>query len=109
MRPLNMTVTELIEQYTKEDKLHVLEIATALGAMQEYQLRSYTEKVSINSFPTETFSEEEGLAFRNYYGDLTGIEMVEILEYPCFSEEICKIKKTICKEQNITISIDDFG
>lgn len=28
MRPTNMTVTELIEQYTKSDKLHILEIAT---------------------------------------------------------------------------------
>ena len=39
MRPLNMTVTELIDKYTKEDKLHVLEVATFFGAMQEYQLR----------------------------------------------------------------------
>ena len=33
MRPTEMTVTDLIEDYTKKDKLHVLEVATFFGAM----------------------------------------------------------------------------
>ncbi len=109
MRPTNMTVMELIEKYEKENKLHVIEVATAFGAMQEYQLRGYEERISINSFPTETFTEHEGLAFREYYGDLSGTEIIEILEYPYFSEEICRFKKDAFKSQNIHISIDDFG
>ena len=33
MRPLDMNVTELIEKYREENKLHVLEVATFFGAM----------------------------------------------------------------------------
>lgn len=47
MRPTEMTVSELIEEYTKKDKLHVLEVATFFGAMQAYFLRGYEQRVSI--------------------------------------------------------------
>lgn len=47
MRPTEMTVSELIEEYTKKDKLHVLEVATFFGAMQVYFLRGYEQRVSI--------------------------------------------------------------
>ena len=66
MRPTEMTVTELIDIYQKENKLHVLEVATFFGAMQEYQLRGYTENLSMNSFPSESFTDEEGKAFIEY-------------------------------------------
>ena len=57
MRPTDTTVTDLIEKYTKMDKLHVLEVATLFGAMQAYILRGYSERVSINSFPFGDFAE----------------------------------------------------
>ena len=47
MRPTELTVSELIEEYTKKDKLHVLEVATFFGAMQAYFLRGYEQRVSI--------------------------------------------------------------
>ena len=109
MRPTEMTVTELIEKYDKEDKLHVLEIATFFGAMQEYQLRGYTEHICLNSFPSEYFTMSESKAFENYFGDLTGLGIIEILEYPYISENACKFKKTACAQGNLMISIDDFG
>lgn len=63
MRPVDMSVMELIEEYTKEDKLHVLEIATFFGAMQEYVLRGYTEHICLNSFPSEYFIVNHYLIF----------------------------------------------
>lgn len=109
MRPTDMTVLELIDKYEKEDKLHVIEVATIFGAMQAYQLRGYTEKISINSFPSESFTDAEGNVFMDYYGDMSGVEIVEILEYPYFSEEVCRKKKAVCNRHNLDISIDDFG
>ena len=109
MRPTEMTVTELIEKYDKEDKLHVLEIATFFGAMQEYQVRGYTEHICLNSFPSEYFTMSEAKAFNDYFGDLKGLGIIEILEYPFISEHACKFKKTACAQGNLMISIDDFG
>ncbi len=109
MRPTNVTVTELIEQYIKADKLHILEIATFFGAMQEYQLRGYTEYLCLNSFPSECFSPSETKAFADYYGDPRGIGIIEILEYPYISEFACRMKKGDTKGQRLKIAIDDFG
>jgi len=109
MRPTQMTVTELIEKYTKLDKLHILEIATFFGAMQEFQLRGYTEHICLNSFPSEFFSPAETRAFANYYGNPVGLGIIEILEYPYFSEFACKMKKGDTKGQSLLIAIDDFG
>ena len=103
------TLTELIEQYTKSDKLHILEMATFFGAMQEYQLRGYTEYVCLNSFPSECFTPEETKVFAEYYGDPRSVGIIEILEYPYISEFACRMKKGDTKGQRLKIAIDDFG
>ena len=109
MRPLNMTVTELIEKYAKEDKLHVLEVATFFGAMQEYQLRGYTDRVCFNSFPSEAFTPDESRVFTEYYGDQTGLGIIEILEYPRIERELAKYKSDVIRSQDLWIAVDDFG
>ena len=109
MRPTQMTVTDLISLYTKYNKLHVLEVATFFGAMQAYQLRGYTEKLSMNSFPSEQFTEEEGQAFIDYYGDINGLTIIEILEYPYTNMECVKGKQFVASKHNLKIAIDDFG
>ncbi len=109
MRPLNMTVTDLIEQYAREDKLHVLEVATFFGAMQEYQLRGYTDRVCFNSFPSEAFTPEESRVFSEYYGDQRGLGIIEILEYPRIEKELAKYKTSVIRSQDLWISVDDFG
>ena len=109
MRPTQMTVMELIEEYTKRDKLHVLEVATFFGAMQEYQLRGYECRICMNSFPSEYFTIEESLAFDDYYGRMTGLGIIEILEYPYISEEAVARKRIATSAQDLWISIDDFG
>lgn len=109
MRPTQMTVMELIEAYTKLDKLHVLEVATFFGAMQEYQLRGYECRICMNSFPSEHFTEDESKAFSDYYGNLNGLGIIEILEYPYISEEACERKRMATAAQDLWIAIDDFG
>ena len=109
MRPVDMDVKELIDRYTKEDKPHVLEIATFFGAMQEYQLRGYTEHICLNSFPSEWFTPDETKAFADYYGDPRGLGIIEILEYPYYSEYARKMKLADTSEQRLQTAIDDFG
>lgn len=109
MRPTNMTVTELISEYEKANKLHVLEVATFFGAMQEFQLRGYESLLSLNSFPSESFTVDEGRVFKDYYGDISGKNIIEILEYPYTSQKAVTLKKAASKTDNIKIAIDDFG
>ena len=109
MRPQDMTVTELIDEYTGLDKLHILEVATFFGAMQAYQLRGYTEKLCMNSFPSESFTPEEGKVFMDYYGSIEGLTIIEILEYPYVNLEAVREKKMAAASHSLMISIDDFG
>ncbi|MBO4510881.1 MAG: EAL domain-containing protein [Lachnospiraceae bacterium] len=109
MRPTNMKVTELIAEYEKQDKLHVLEVATFFGATQEFQLRGYTELLSMNSFPSEAFTIGEGRVYQDYYGDIVKNNIIEILEYPYTSSKAVTLKKAASVQDGLTIAIDDFG
>ena len=110
MRPTDMTVTELIEEYAKKDKLHVLEVATFFGAMQAYFLRGYPERVSINSFPSDCMKSEEADAFLEYFGEeIRGRMIIENLEYPYFSLEHWKEKDRSVRAMDNLLSVDDFG
>lgn len=109
MRPTNMTVMELIDEYTKLDKLHILEVATFFGAMQEYLLRGYDEHISMNSFPSEYFTLSEQKAFADYYGNMNGVGIIEMLEYPYISQEAVQAKIEATSRQDLWIAIDDFG
>jgi len=109
MRPHDTTVTELIDRYTEENKLHILEVATFFGAMQAYILRGYTERVSINSFPCESFTKEEEDVFDAFYGDIDSLTILELLEYPHLSIPDWKEKESDCRRKNIYIALDDYG
>lgn len=109
MRPKEMSVTDLIDVYTANDDLHILELATFFGAMQAYTLRGYTEKVAINSFPCESMSSSEGKVFDDYFGDVRGKMIVELLEYPRFSIEHWIEKRDVVIDKENIISLDDYG
>ena len=110
MRPTDMTVTELIEKYSKRDKLHVLEVATFFGAMQAYFLRGYQQRVSINSFPSDCMKQEEADAFLEYFGEeIRGRMIIENLEYPYFSEVHWQEKDRSVRSMDNLLAIDDFG
>lgn len=109
MRPKDMTVTELIDEYMKQDKLHIIEVATFFGAMQAYELRGYTEKVAINSFPCESMDAKEGKAFDDFFGDVRGKMIIEMLEYPHFSLNHWIEKRDVVIDKQNIISLDDYG
>ena len=110
MRPTDMTVTDLIADYTKKDKLHVLEVATFFGAMQAYFLRGYDERVAINSFPSDCMKQEEADVFLDYFGEkIRGRMIIENLEYPYFSPEHWKEKCRSVKFMDNLLAADDFG
>lgn len=109
MRPHGMNVMELIDIYTKKNQLHILEVATLFGATQAAILRGYEEKISINSFPCECFSEEEDKAFEDYYGDRSGTGIIELLEYPKMSLSKWEKKKEAMQRKDLWVSLDDYG
>lgn len=109
MRPQGKTVLELIDEYTEADKLHVLEVATLFGAVQAYIMRGYQEKVSINSFPSECFTEEEDRVFDEYFGDYSGRGIIEMLEYPRLSLTKWLKKREALSRKNLAVSLDDYG
>lgn len=110
MRPKEMSVTELINKYEEMGKLHVIEIATFFGAMQAYTLRGYTEKISINSFPSDCMEDEEAIAFGDYFGsDIRGKMIIEMLEYPSLSVKKWAKKNESVRFMDNLISLDDYG
>ena len=110
MRPTDMTVTDLIEDYSKKDKLHVLEVATFFGAMQAYFLRGYEERVAINSFPSDCMKQEEADVFLDFFGEqIRGRMIIENLEYPYFSPEHWKEKSRSVRRMDNLLAADDFG
>ena len=110
MRPTNKTVLELIDEYMEADKLHVLEVATVFGAMQAYILRGYTERVAVNSFPSDNLTQAEADAFWEYYGDsIRGRMIIESLEYPYFSYANWLEKQRSVRVMDNLLAVDDFG
>lgn len=109
MRPKHKSVLELIDEYTKLDKLHILEVATFFGAAMAYKDRGYIEPVCINSFPSESFTEEENKVFDEYFSEYIGRGIIEILEYPYVSKEDWKRKSEVLNKKGLKIALDDFG
>ena len=56
MRPKNIGVMDLIEEFRIKNDLHTLEVATIFGAVQCYAKRGYHSYIAINSFPAESFT-----------------------------------------------------
>lgn len=109
MRPVGQSVMELIEEFTKKDKLHVLEVASFWGATQAYFARGYKERLSVNSFPCEVFSEEEAKTYIEYFGSDPNILMIEMLEYPVFSLSKSIKKKEVAAIGDSVLALDDYG
>lgn len=110
MRPEGTTITDLIAEYAKADKLHVLEVATFFGAMQAFFQRGYEQKVAINSFPCDCMKQEEADVFLDYFGEkIRGRMIIETLEYPYFSSEHWKEKNRSVRHMDNMLAADDFG
>lgn len=109
MRPVGINVMDLIDKYTKLNKLHVLEVATFWGATEAYLLRGYKEKLSINSFPCECFTQDELETYREYFGKDENILIIENLEYPYVDMEKSLMKRKIANVGLSEFALDDYG
>ncbi len=109
MRPEGQTVGQLIDEYTKKDELHVLEVATFWGATQAYFLRGYTERLSVNSFPCECFSGLETKSYMDYFGRDKDILIIESLEFPYYDEKKSIKKRKVAAVGDSQLALDDYG
>lgn len=110
MRPKNISVTDLIEEFRQKDELHTLEVATIFGAVQCYAKRGYHSYIAINSFPAESFTDEELAIFDKFYADVLGDKgIIEILEYTALDVEKWQSKKGTINRSRFNIALDDFG
>lgn len=109
MRPEGKNVMELIQEYTERGELHILEVATFWGATQEYFVRGYKEKLSVNSFPCECFTMSETQAYVDYFGSDKNVLIIEMLEYPEFSLDKSVKKKDVAAVGNSILALDDYG
>lgn len=109
MRPIESTPLKLIEQYRMKRGLHTLELATFLGASKAYYDRKLTGMLSINSFPSECFNEEESAVFFKCFPDIAKHMFVEILEYTDLNFDKWVLKREQIRANGIRISLDDYG
>lgn len=109
MRPLGKSPLELIDEYRKMDKLHVIELATTFGAAMECKKRGYTTDICINSFPSEVLTEEQHKLYYDSFPDMVGRVIVEIVEYTELNKRKWVSKKNDIEKHNMRISIDDYS
>jgi len=110
MRPKGKFILDFIEEMKSSNKLHDLEILTFFGATHAYKERGYNTLLSINSFPTEVFTEEELVEYTNCFKMPRERVIVEILEYSDEKKWTWDSKrKQIGKNAGVEVALDDFG
>ena len=110
MRPKNILVMDLIEEFRAKNDLHTLEVATIFGAVQCYAKRGYHSYIAINSFPAESFTAEEQAVFDEFYADVLGDKgIIEILEYTALDIDKWQSKRNSINRSRFNIALDDFG
>ena len=109
MRPQGKSPLELIGEYEKLDKLHLLELATCFGSTMEYKKRGYTHDICMNSFPCEVLSEEEMKLYFERFPEMEGKIIVEIVEYTELNKHSWGIKKEEIAGHDMRISLDDYS
>lgn len=110
MRPKGKFVLDFIEEMKRDRLLHDLEILTFFGATYAYQQRGYDAILSINSFPTEIFTEEELVSYTKCFEMPREKVMVEILEYSDEKNWTWLSKsQQISRNSGVEVALDDFG
>ena len=109
MRPNGKSPLELIDDYQKQDKLHIIEVATCFGSTIEYKKRGYTHDICINSFPCEALDEGEMDLYFDCFPEMEGRIIVEIVEYTELNKHRWGIKKDEIKGHDMRLSLDDYS
>lgn len=109
MRPVGKTPLELIDEYEKQNKLYVIELATCFGAALAYKKRGYTEKLCINSFPSEYLNKGQQQLYYQYFPEMMGNIIVEIVEYTKLDIKKWEEKQADIRKHRLKLSLDDFA
>lgn len=109
MRPNGKTPLELIAEYEKNNTLFVIELATCFGAAMAYKKRGYTEVLCINSLPSEALNKGQLKLYYEYFPDMIGKIVVEIVEYTNLDQHKWNEKKADVESHDMKISLDDFS
>lgn len=109
MRPKGKSPLALIGEYQQRDKLYVIELATCFGAALEYKKRGYTKDICINSFPSEVLNESQSKLYYEFFPEMAGRVVVEIVEYTELSRDKWEDKKADIEQHRMKISLDDYS
>ena len=109
MRPKGMTPLELIDEYQKKKKLHVIEIATCFGSTMEYKKRGYNYDICINSFPSEYLNEGQMGLYFECFPEMEGKIIVEMVEYTELSRLKWNVKKQEIRGYDMRLALDDYS
>lgn len=110
MRPKGKNVLDFINEMKMNNKLHELEILTFFGATHAYRKRGYDTMLSINSFPTEVFTQDELIEYTKCFEMPREKVIVEILEYSDEKNWTWSDKsQQINKNAGVEVALDDFG
>lgn len=110
MRPNGKRILDFIEEMKANEKLHDLEILTFFGATNAYKQRGYDTLLSINSFPTEVFTQEELTEYTDCFEMPREKVVVEILEYADEKNWTWMSKSSqIAGNAGVEVALDDFG
>lgn len=109
MRPKGISIPDLLSEYEKDNKLHVLEVLSFFGSAEAHMKRGYKASLSINSFPSECFSDEEIERYINAYPEQSQNTIIEILEYPKADKDTWDRKRKSFKKDGNLLALDDFG
>jgi len=110
MRPNGKFILDFIEEMKAAKKLHELEILTFFGATKAYRDRGYETMLSINSFPTEIFTEEELVEYTDCFKMPRESVIVEMLEYSDEKNWTWNSKSNqISRNAGVEVALDDFG
>lgn len=108
MRPEGKTPLELIDEYQKDNKLSVIEVATCIGAAQEFVRRGYTQKLCINSLPSEVLTKEQAEVYYGSFPELRGRVVVEITEHTRPDKKSWIAKKNFIDSHGTLTAVDDY-
>ena len=108
MRPKDKSPLELIDEYEKQDKLYILELATCFGATIAYKERGYSQYLCLNTFPSEVMNEIQTKLYFECFPDIGEKIIVEVLEYTELNRPKWAEKKAEIFSHNERIALDDY-
>lgn len=110
MRPEGMDVQEFIRTMEEQGKLHDVELLSFFGATLGFRERNLSSKLTINSLPSESLTEEEVKEYYKCYRPFKNKMVVEILEYTEEKGWTWEKKQKYMKAyKGIELALDDFG